>query len=61
MQCREVINPISNGVISDWEIMKEFWHYIFFKKLRINPKDYFITIVEPFNHDSRDRQRLVQV
>ena len=46
----KINNPISNGVVNNWEDMEKIWNYIFNDKLKVKPEEYNAMITEtPLN------------
>jgi len=43
----EVSYPVENGIVRDWEGMKNVWDYTFFERLQCTPSEHKILLTEP--------------
>jgi len=57
----EMYYPIKNGVICDIEYMSNIWDYIFYEKMRIEPKDKKILVSVPKIDDKRYRKKILEI
>lgn len=49
-ELRNYLNPIENGIITNFDVMEKIWSYTFFNMLNKNPEEHPVIITEsPFN------------
>jgi len=39
--------PVENGVVRNWEDMGHLWDYIFYERMKIDPKEHKVLLTEP--------------
>ncbi|KNE68673.1 hypothetical protein AMAG_12842 [Allomyces macrogynus ATCC 38327] len=57
----EMRNPLTEGVVSDWDAYEQIWEYTFRKHLRVNPEEHPLLVAEPAWNPSEARQRAVEL
>lgn len=53
--------PIINGLIKDWEAMKNFWNYSFETVLGVDPSEHPILITESSLNPGPNREKLTEI
>ncbi|KAJ4879461.1 Actin-related protein 4 [Raphanus sativus] len=54
----EILSPIKDGVVSDWDLVDNIWEHAFRSCLMIDPKEHPMLLAEPpLNTNSRERRR----
>ena len=43
-------NPISHGIITNWEDMTKIWHHCFYNELRVTPSEHPTLLTEGNTH-----------
>jgi len=61
MEHLETSYPIKNGIVQNWEDMIELYKYIFYTKLKIDPKEHYIMLTEAAMNPKANRLRMVQI
>lgn len=57
----EVVSPINDGLVEDWDMMQSIWDYGLKERLMVDPKEHPILLAEPsFNPDDK-REKAVQI
>ena len=57
-----IINrPISNGIITDWDLMESYWTFIFNDKLNINPEGSSIFMTEKYGLPTSEREKKAEI
>lgn len=57
----DLIHPIKNSIINDFDAMEEIWRYTFSTKLNVNPEEHPILLTEgPFN-PTANREKTTQI
>lgn len=48
----DILHPIENGIITNWDDMEKIWHQIFFEELKVTPEEHPVLLTEtPLNSD----------
>jgi len=56
-----VKNPISAGVIQDWELMEKFWHRSIFDYLKCDPEEHVFILTEPPMNPPENREQMAEI
>lgn len=57
----DIIDPVENGIITNWEYIEQLWKYVFYDELHVIPEDYCVLVTEkPFNRPE-NREKTLQV
>lgn len=54
----EVISPIRDGMVVDWDIVENIWDHAFRECLLIDPKEHPMLLAEPCSNTQQQRERL---
>ncbi|MQM00966.1 hypothetical protein Taro_033710 [Colocasia esculenta] len=57
----EVVSPIKDGVIVDWDIVDNIWDHAFRERLLIDPKDHPMLLAEPSANSPQQRERTAEL
>ncbi|EGC33759.1 hypothetical protein DICPUDRAFT_48789 [Dictyostelium purpureum] len=57
----EVINPLSDGLIKNWDAMEQIWNHTFYERLHINPMDHPILLAEPSFNTRVIREKVSEI
>lgn len=57
----DISNPISNGIITDWDAMEQIWYHMYFEELLVPPENFNILHTEPINNPMSCREKLIEV
>ncbi|CDO98459.1 unnamed protein product [Coffea canephora] len=53
----EVLSPIKDGIVADWEIVESIWDHAFKECLLIDPKEHPMLLVEPCANSQQQREK----
>ncbi|KAK6921138.1 Actin family, partial [Dillenia turbinata] len=53
----EVLSPIKDGVVADWDIIDSIWDHAFRECLLINPEEHPMLVAEPSSNTQQQRER----
>ncbi|XP_074056525.1 actin-like protein 9 [Macrotis lagotis] len=56
-----LIQPLRNGIIVDWEAVETLWHHIFCNDLGVAPEDHALLLSDPPFSPTTNREKLVEV
>ncbi|KAM3248219.1 actin-related protein 4 [Capsicum chacoense] len=57
----EVISPIKDGVVVDWDIVENIWDHAFRECLLINPKEHPMLLAEPCSNTQQQREKAAEM
>lgn len=57
----QIYNPISSGVIKDWELMEKFWHRSIYDYLRCEPEEHVFILTEPPMNPPENREQIAEI
>ncbi|OAY63543.1 Actin-related protein 4 [Ananas comosus] len=57
----EVISPLKDGVVVDWDIVDNIWNYAFRQRLLIDPKEHPILLAEPSTNSPLQREKAAEL
>ncbi|KAI8099272.1 actin family [Halteromyces radiatus] len=57
----EIINPIEDGLIKDWDAMEAIWDWTFNTVLRVNPQEHPLLYTEPAWNTTESREKLAEL
>ncbi|XP_008935206.1 PREDICTED: actin-like protein 9 [Merops nubicus] len=57
----EVLDPMQNGIIANWEAARTLWQHVFDHELRVPPEEYPLLITEPLLSPTTHREKMVEV
>ncbi|KAK9130424.1 hypothetical protein Sjap_010911 [Stephania japonica] len=57
----EVISPIKDGVIADWDIVDSIWNHAFRERLLIDPQEHPMLLAEPSFNTPLQRERTAEL
>ncbi|BFZ64981.1 Actin-related protein 4 [Saitoella coloradoensis] len=57
----EIKNPMSDGVIQDWDAETQIWEYALKKRLKAEPKEHPLLITEPAWNQPKNREKAMEV
>ena len=61
---REIVTmnyPIERGVVTNWDGMEKIWHYTFYEKLSVDPKDHPLLLSECPTNPRQDSEKTTQI
>ncbi|XP_027169181.1 actin-related protein 4 [Coffea eugenioides] len=53
----EVLSPIKDGIVADWEIVESIWDHAFKECLLIDPKEHPMLLAEPCANSQQQREK----
>ncbi|CAI0450631.1 unnamed protein product, partial [Linum tenue] len=57
----EVLSPIKDGVVMDWDIVDSIWDHAFRECLLVDPKEHPMLLAEPSSNSQQQRERTVEL
>ncbi|CAL1405558.1 unnamed protein product [Linum trigynum] len=57
----EVLSPIKDGVVVDWDIVDSIWDHAFGECLLVDPKEHPMLLAEPSSNSQQQRERTVEL
>ena len=54
-------NPVTNGLVTDWDDMEKVWHHTLYNELKVSPEDHPIMMTEAPLNPRENRERLTQI
>ena len=57
----DMLNPVENGLITNWEYIEQLWTHVFFNELHIEPENFCMLFGEKSLVAPQDRERLMQI
>ena len=57
----KINNPISNGVVNNWEDMEKIWNYIFNDELKVKPEEYNVMLTETPLNPLENREKIGEI
>ncbi|KAK6925230.1 Actin family [Dillenia turbinata] len=57
----EVLSPIKDGVVADWDIVDSIWDHAFRECLLIDPKEHPMLVAEPSSNTQQQRERATEL
>ncbi|XP_057969357.1 actin-related protein 4 [Malania oleifera] len=57
----EVVSPIKDGVIADWDIVDSIWDHAFRECLLVDPKEHPMLLAEPSSNAQQQRERTAEL
>ena len=57
----DIINPVQNGIITNWQYIEQLWHSVFYDELHIIPEDYCVLLSEKPLNTPENREKTIQV
>ncbi|CAN1241760.1 Actin-related protein 4, partial [Linum perenne] len=57
----EVLSPIKDGVVVDWDIVDSIWDHAFRECLLVDPKEHPMLLAEPSSNSQQQRERTVEL
>lgn len=56
----EIVRPLEDGVVRDWDAMDKVWDYVFKKHLGVNLSEFPLLVSEPTLNPPENRERMVE-
>ncbi|KAL5229605.1 hypothetical protein ABZP36_028381 [Zizania latifolia] len=57
----EVISPMKDGTVTDWDIVDNIWNHAFRQRLLINPEEHPMLIAEPSTNTGQQREKAAEL
>ncbi|OUZ99180.1 Actin-related protein [Macleaya cordata] len=57
----EVLSPIKDGVVVDWDMVDNVWEHAFRERLLIDPKEHPMLLAEPSSNTPQQRERTAEL
>jgi actin-related protein len=57
----QLLFPVQNGIIANWDTMECLWQHTFYQKLRVEPSNHPVLLTEAVMNSKADRYRMVQI
>ncbi|ESR54176.1 hypothetical protein CICLE_v100208361mg, partial [Citrus x clementina] len=57
----EVLSPLKDGVVVDWDIVDSIWDHAFRECLLIDPKEHPMLLAEPSSNTQQQRERTAEL
>nr|XP_027071105.1 actin-related protein 4-like isoform X1 [Coffea arabica]XP_027071107.1 actin-related protein 4-like [Coffea arabica] len=57
----EVLSPIKDGIVADWEIVESIWDHAFKECLLIDPKEHPMLLAEPCANSQQQREKSAEI
>uniref|UniRef100_R7W4V8 Actin-related protein 4 n=1 Tax=Aegilops tauschii TaxID=37682 RepID=R7W4V8_AEGTA len=57
----EVISPMKDGTVMDWDVVDNIWNHAFRRRLLINPEEHPMLIAEPSINSAQQREKAAEL
>ncbi|XP_004515316.1 actin-related protein 4 isoform X2 [Cicer arietinum] len=57
----EVLSPLKDGIVADWDIVDSIWEHAFRECLLIDPKEHPMLLAEPSSNAQQQRERAAEL
>ncbi|RUS22056.1 actin family [Endogone sp. FLAS-F59071] len=57
----EVVNPLKDGLVEDWDAIEHIWNYAFHTRLRVDPTEHPLLCTEPAWNLRENREKMVEL
>ncbi|KAK0588062.1 hypothetical protein LWI29_033706 [Acer saccharum] len=57
----EVLSPLKDGIVADWDIVDSIWDHAFRECLLIDPKEHPMLLAEPSSNSQQQRERTAEL
>ncbi|XP_005281335.3 actin-like protein 9 [Chrysemys picta bellii] len=57
----EIIFPVRNGIIIDWEAAEVLWRHMFYHDLKVHPEEHALLMSDPPLSPTTNREKMVEV
>ncbi|KAL1293245.1 hypothetical protein AAHE18_19G058900 [Arachis hypogaea] len=57
----EVVSPLKDGIVADWDIVDNIWDHAFRECLLIDPKEHPMLLAEPSSNTQQQRERAAEL
>ncbi|XP_028070234.1 actin-related protein 4-like isoform X2 [Camellia sinensis] len=57
----EVLSPIKDGVVVDWDIVDSIWDHVFRECLLVDPKEHPMLLAEPSSNSQQQREKTAEL
>ncbi|XP_062455176.1 actin-like protein 7A [Rhea pennata] len=57
----ELINPLRNGIVVDWNCVQDMWEYIFHTEMKIQPEDHAVLVSDPPLSPTTNREKYAEM
>ncbi|XP_051189571.1 actin-related protein 4 [Lolium perenne] len=57
----ELISPMKDGTITDWDVVDNIWNHAFRRRLLINPEEHPMLIAEPSTNNGQQREKAAEL
>ncbi|KAF7826453.1 Actin-related protein 4 [Senna tora] len=57
----EVLSPLKDGIVADWDIVDSIWDHAFRECLLIDPKEHPMLLAEPSSNTQQQRERTAEL
>ncbi|KAJ1415449.1 Actin family [Sesbania bispinosa] len=57
----EVLSPLKDGIVADWDIVDSIWDHAFRECLLIDPKEHPMLLAEPSSNAQQQRERAAEL
>ncbi|XP_072114229.1 actin-like protein 7B [Mobula birostris] len=56
-----VVNPVSRGIVVDWDGVEAIWAYIFYKAMKIPPEDHAVMVADTPLSPVTNREKMAEI
>jgi actin-related protein len=57
----DLVNPIKNGMVDNWQCMEELWQHIFVNELHVDSENFHVVMGEKPLTSAQNREKMIQV
>lgn len=57
----ELIYPVKNGIVENWDLMEKFWHKCIYDYLKCDPGNHYFALTEPTMNPPENRENMGEI
>jgi len=57
----ELIYPVKNGIVENWDLMEKFWHKCIYDYLKCDPENHYFALTEPTMNPPENRENMGEI
>ncbi|KAK1152611.1 actin-3-like [Acipenser oxyrinchus oxyrinchus] len=57
----DLVEPVSRGIVVDWEAAEELWRHVFYRELKVSPSDRGVLLTDPPTSPTTNREKIAEV